>query len=463
MKKQTYNNQYLLQVRAEKALKQSLKDRSGSTKRPPYKRLPLDYLNKVKPNSTINETTEIVSLVVPKIFCLITNPEATLEFLASAANLVNFLNLKQLVLDHSEVEKHDLGAEVLLGFAIKEVEVAANYRNREIKISGKYPESDRKMRLINALGVVQKLEVEHRKSEDDKLEIFDFRGRKQVHLALGAEDDKNRGAKRFVDYLNRCLAYTKTELTQSGREDFLDYTGEIIDNAERHSDESKWYICGYLDDTDDGDSQQITDAKGANAAQQSESSDTAIEETEPQFCEIVIYNFGRSIADTFLELSDDSFAKSLVSPYIDHHTKKKLFTKTWRERDLLTLIALQSYISCQTKDADDDCGQGTVDLIEFFHRVSEETTDFESTHINMTIISGFTALYFDGKYRLTKNEKGREIIAFNDENDLNEKPDSNYVKSLTKAKFPGTLIAIRFPLSAKYIKPVEDESDNTPS
>ena len=78
----------------------------------------------------------------------------------------------------------------------------------------------------------------------------------------------------------------------------------------------------------------------------------------------------------------------------------------------------------------------------------------------MCIISGDTQILFDGRYwpseRVAHGEKAT-VMAFNDANDLHVPPDKANVMSLTKF-FPGTLISLRFYLSADDLRR-SDETD----
>ena len=49
------------------------------------------------------------------------------------------------------------------------------------------------------------------------------------------------------------------------------------------------------------------------------------------------------------------------------------------------------------------------------------------------------------------NDNGINIIAFNQENDLEKRPDSKYVRSLGGVNFPGTMICLQFPLPATAV------------
>jgi hypothetical protein len=72
----------------------------------------------------------------------------------------------------------------------------------------------------------------------------------------------------------------------------------------------------------------------------------------------------------------------------------------------------------------------------------------------MTLISGSTRIYFNNKYHLREEEVEagrRKIIAFNEKNSLDEKPDSTHVHSLA-GHFPGTLLTFRFFVDNRYLE-----------
>lgn len=379
-----------------------------------------------------------IKLNVPKNFSIIDNPDESLQFIATVATVTKLIHenrLKGINFNHANVEHHDLGAEFLLGLAGSEIQTMAQRRKVSIGLSGDYPVDDRKRRLIRKMGVVNKLKIESSVPLDEvkNIRLFDERGVKEFSVEPGVKDAKNRIVAKFVDHINDCLSATRRILTESAREDLVGFLGEVIGNAEDHSGAKSWHICGYLDDSDE------------------------LADDEIRFCEIVIFNFGKTFAETFTELPAESYALSLVKPYIERHSNRGLFSRAWQKTDLLTLAALQSNISCKNVDQSSDRGQGTVDLIEFFQKVGKECVTERSKEAKMALISGSTYIVFDEKYQIQKDEFGREIIAFNVSNDLNEVPDKEYVSHLSHSRFPGALIAIRFPLKYKDTEKVTSE------
>lgn len=430
MKKQYDSSEFLRATRSKKLEKEnSKKKRKKKSRNVPYISSDMNNLSTMseRHSSIVKEKT--CSRCCPNKFSLIEHPEATLEFISDIAQLGRSPSLRQLELDHSSIRCHDLGAEVLLGMAVKTVKNTAMRRNRKVSVRGRLPDSKRKQRLIRSMGVVKQLDIEHENISEDKLELFDFAGQKSSIVKYQEQDRKNQCTTKFVDHLNNCLSYSEQQLTEESRGQLVNYLGEIIGNAEDHSGEKKWYVCGYLDHVDESNENDDEDF---------------------HFCEIVIYNFGQSIANTFLELDEDSFTMKQVKPYIDAHEKGNFFNKSWDRSTLLTLIALQGYVSSKNLDEETDRGQGTVDLIEFFQNVSEECLPDCGIKARMAIISGDTHIYFDGTHQISVDETGKEVIAFNKNNDLSDKPDPKYVRKMKGVSFPGTIIAARFPISERY-------------
>jgi len=161
---------------------------------------------------------------------------------------------------------------------------------------------------------------------------------------------------------------------------------------------------------------------------------------------ILIYNFGKTIAETLTseDLPTEMWKK--ITELIINHNKKKLwnFTKgsEFTLENALTLFAIQEGISSRIL-VDITRGHGLIDFIENCFNLSNET--------QIAVISGKTAIKIDNRYPI-KSEylfgHKRRVIAFNDENDIFNKPDPNYVKS-TGINFNGLIIETTIPLKVK--------------
>ncbi len=189
--------------------------------------------------------------------------------------------------------------------------------------------------------------------------------------------------------------------------------GEHFDNILLHAPDSEFgYLCGYYDKT----------TKVVN---------------------ILIYNFGKTIADTLSTANLPPQVQKEIDLVIDNHTKKKrfnIFSNAFTKENAMTLLSLQEGISSRL-EYDKSRGHGITDFIEHCFGLNQET--------KIVLISGNTAIKIDKKYKIERKffiDRERRIISFNDENDLFSKPDDQYVKNMP-VNFPGLIIETRIPLT----------------
>jgi hypothetical protein len=202
----------------------------------------------------------------------------------------------------------------------------------------------------------------------------------------------------------------------------------VLTNAQEHPGITDWTLIGYFD-------------------------------TKTQQFEVAIINFGKTISETFLELARTSYTYRQVGGYVSRIRRLRTGRK-FSEQALVTVAALQGQISSKNKSTSDTRGQGSVEMVEFFQVVSENS---DKNVPQMVMISGSTHITFDPKYKMGEWRGRPYTIAFNASNTLDEPPDARAVNALKNVFFPGTIIAIRFPLlpqaimNAKVEEYVEDD------
>lgn len=363
-----------------------------------------------------------IVVTIPKVFSIIEDPSRALATIQAFAKAVRQRKIHSICVDQASIEVYDLAAMALLDTVATEISVEARHKGQKILFSGKYPKPLAIRRFIRSMGIVKHLKVSHEVAkgpEVAKIRVFDRRNR---HYYVSQDptkaDFKSKTIVGFVDHVNECLKDNNRSLTPESRATLCDYVGEILCNAEDHPGFVDWTIQGYIDNS-----------------------------LDVPICEIAIFNFGKSIAETLKELPDDSYTRRQIEPYIKLHNGLRFFGREWRQSDLLTLIALQGHVSSKNSNVCDTRGQGMGDLIHFFQRVHKECAALSDVKAKMAIVSGGTYILFDGKYTMRESETRGRVIAFNERNNLYSRPDSNYVKSLGNLHFPGTVISIRFPLS----------------
>ena len=361
---------------------------------------------------------------VPKVFSMLEDPEGVLGLVSSFALTQQTRSISDIYVNFSKVVSQDLGAHALLDKLVDEIIAQVKFKKKRVGWKGNFPDDPAQIRFIKAMGIIRLLGLTQRylhSVEANNIHLFERRCRHYVRdmKPVNPVDKTAQGnaAQRFVAHVNKCLAREGRQLTPEGILKLCDYVVEVIDNAENHAGMVDWTIQGYVD--------------------------MALEEP---VCEIVIFNFGKSIAESLDALPTDSYTMThQVNPYLELHGKNGWFSHQWRREDLLTLIALQGSVSSRNNSEKDTRGQGTADLIEAFQTINDERSIESGLPASMYIISGGTRILFDSKYRLVRGRDDTRKIAFNRDNDLNQPPDTACVMPLKNGRrLPGTMIGIKF-------------------
>ena len=411
-------------LRNKKDTKQRIKTRDRQKTANSYEKIfrLFNYEKKSKLGQYANkQSAKIIKL--PKIFSVIHAPE---EFLKSIYQLdfSNLEKLQKITVNHFEVTQLDLAAESILDFLIMGLK---KIKKDTLLLEGFLPKDLIAERYVRATGIIKNLDIKDKllDSEQEKLHrIFKMRSKGLAsNDPLNLKGWKECAIESFVEHINLCLKDHDKRLTKTAQGELVKYTGEILNNAEDHSGYDEVVITGYLDNSN-----------------------------STHCCEIAIFNFGKTIAETFREMPETSYTHEEIDGYIKAHQKNSLFGQEWTKDNLLTVVALQGHISSKNLHKDQDRGQGTGDLIEFFQRMHKQCVKHNNSMAEMAILSGSTHIYFDGTYSMQKDSNGRKVIAFNQDNNLREKPDSKYVKNLKTLSFPGTIISIRFPMKHENIE-----------
>ena len=374
-------------------------------------------------------------LKIPECFSIIDNPETVLATLGRFAKTYKISQPRYAQIDHSELINYDLAANGILDLIVVEAnkENKLSNKHKQLKWSGVFPKNKEVRRFIHGAGIIKHLNLFKKYPKDEQtveLKIFDIRNHHYYRTNPTKADKKTVVTAEFADHINSCLNVSGKELTFEARHQLCEYIGEILDNVEQHAGMTDWTIQGYLDIS-----------------------------CKVPLCEIAIFNFGKTIADSLGGVSRDSYTWKQIGHYILLHRAKKLFSPSWSENDLLTLIALQEKVSSKNITQNDTRGNGSVDLIEFFQRIYDENINLGENRAKMAILSGNTHITFDGKYKLSSIGNAPRKIAFNKQNDLLFPPDKEYVRSLKNLSFPGTVISIKFPINTNILLTSENKVD----
>ena len=374
-------------------------------------------------------------IVIPKYFDLYDNPENSLLFISAATKLVARGEKKSYLFNYRRNKTHCLGLECLLGVALTAARHNnINYRDSMILINGVYPKDEQYLEIIRDIGLVKEINntnpgkvldaTESSKKINPKQRIFSADSIGKENASAFALDTKNITAEKFTKYINRCLNDHSLKLTLDAEKHLTSCMGELLDNAERHcalKQRPRWYLRGFVNNN-----------------------------LRSPICEIAVFNFGKTIDETFDELPEEHYSlNKQVNPYVNRHLNKK---GMFRE-GLVTIAALQGRVSCQNEKETDSSGTGTIELLKLFQDMHDSLKKMKKDIkgcIRMTLVSGNTHINFDGSYKL------KQKLANNDESDiftypfnnigLESEPDRTYLKRMKNARFPGVMINIRFPL-----------------
>lgn len=444
MSKRLDSRRFLAEKREQRRLKRIALERKKKARHakapllPRFSQEPLSILKQHLP-ANLRRSRRYSSketIVIPESFSMISDPESALRKIYEFVAITDRLRPpREIVFDHSRLKQFDLAAEEILDVMALGFRRAYRRRNRPIvRYKGVFPHDETARRFTKALGLVKHLELAPwmlTAEEEADLRILKFQSYKHL-LRISESSPTERAAEALVNYFNSCLAESRVELTDAGRHQLALYASEVLDNAKEHSGTGDWVLVGYLDLT-----------------------------TPRKVCEITIFNFGLSYAETFSALDPQHFTRQFVDPFVERHEKAGYFHRSWTRDSLFTVAALQGQVSSKNNSAADTRGNGTIDLIQFFQRARAAAHYSVATNTQMAIITGSTYILFDGTHEMRPDGAGRQIIAFNATNDLEKPPDKSHVRCLDDIEFPGAIVSIRFPLPDNAIQDL-DKNDGRP-
>lgn len=221
------------------------------------------------------------------------------------------------------------------------------------------------------------------------------------------------------------------ELSLNGRVKFTSIIGELLNNAERHSDiinrDGSWSIVAFMARRKEG--------------------------TQIIFrCYMAFLSVGSSIAESLSTSPPETLAD--IRAYSARHSRAGISTDT-----LATVIALQDGVTRDPVAARQGRGGiGLQDVMEFV-RVIGATKD-PAFSPRMTIVSGQSCIKLRAPYLAGIRSEGdeRRQLWFNPTNSPEVAPDRNFVFDLQR-RFPGTVVSLSFTLDPEYLSEVIHAND----
>jgi hypothetical protein len=376
-----------------------------------------------KKNSFAKESANFDNnnFLVPETFSIIESYEETTVFLRKLFNSLHNQKFEEIFIDYSECKHIGIGASMCMDIILAEF---INY----------FKESTKGMHKINVKSI-QPINFDHYdikkmlfsigaytnikgfKIKFDNILDFPIRigNKKNINLPNQREIDITQ----TVDYIINCLKVMNKTLTGPAETNLYKVIGEVIINADEHSDTTNRYSIGYFENA------------------QTENEKFGI-------FNLSILNFGNTFYETFKNDSCENLeVLSQMKELSAKFTRRNLFfNREFEEETLWTLYALQDGV---TRISDWDRGNGAIRFIESFYNL--KGNDVYDNISKMVITTGHTRIIFDGTYKPIEKIRGSEgkmykMMTFNKSGNIEEKPDSNFVK-YEPNYFPGTLISVK--------------------
>lgn len=250
-----------------------------------------------------------------------------------------------------------------------------------------------------------------------------------VHLDPQARE---MATDRFCSAVNEWLGVPEIdqELTAVGRGWLGNIIGELLCNAERHSqprsDDGDWSTTAFMVRRDGDDGPVLK-------------------------CYIAFLSVGRSFSESLSDAAVDVRAK--LSEYVARHSGCGISDET-----LATVFALQDTITCDPAARESRSGgTGLQDVLEFVDELGGRGP--ASNDARVTIVSGKSCIALTRSYipGVRREALQPRLQWCNAPNSSDHPPDSDVVFDLSE-HFAGTLVSVSFTLDPEYLAGLESEN-----
>ena len=372
-------------------------------------------------------------LMVPELFSITENTEESMYFLKRLFHCLYTEKPKLIIIDYSLCDYLDVDAsacmDLILDGFIRYYNKCLN-KGHKVKIDRILPKNfENKPHIKNVLfsiGAFRNLKkFETIKSPDSNFIPF--------HLRIGDNVQDKAGIFKeiheteIVDYVIDCLASSGHELTSTAESNLSKVVGEVMANAEEHSNFRFRYAIGYFVKPN-----KINNDLGV--------------------FKLSIFNFGQTVYESFSKNDNcNSIIVEQMKDLSQQFTDKSWFKKAkFEEETLWTLYSLQEGV---TSVKNWKRGKGTIRFIDRFFKLKGD--DCSDNVSKLTLISGNSKIIFDGTYPLQEiikgnDEKPMQVMTFNNSGKISELPNDKYV-TFVPPTFPGTLITAKICLTDKNI------------
>lgn len=243
----------------------------------------------------------------------------------------------------------------------------------------------------------------------------------------------------FCDALNKWLSHPDigVSLTDRGLGKIKNLLGELLENAERHSDgerrDGRWAVSGFMARRYDDDAGDWVYRAHLGIVSIGDSFSKSLERALPE-----------------VRNSIDEYVRSM---------RKKGAKQS--DKTLRTLAALQDGVTCAADaDSDNRGGFGLQEMLDIVSLLGE--TPVPDRRPRVTILSGASCIMLRAPYIRglpISNDDPTRVLWCNPLNSKDEVPDQSFVFDLEPG-LPGTVISVGFVLDPNYLKTATLEDDD---
>lgn len=396
-----------------------------STTKPPFSET-INYLA-VQQKAFSKKSVELPKdgiFEIPEIFSLSDTNDDSFLFLKKLFYALHQDKFEEIIIDYGKCRRIDLEASICMDILLKEFsQYITKCRIRRFplalrKVSTNNTNSNKEVfKMLLSSGAFTTL-------RGIKINFPDLI---TYSLCIGNKKRRNAGAKREIDitelmeYVLRCLRSMKKELTAEAEDNLYKVIGEILINAEEHSDMNKRYSIGYFQTNKD-----------------------SLADCDEGIFNLVIFNFGQTIYEKFKDPAcPNQTVVGQMKILSEAYTAKNFFMPAnFEEETLWTLYSLQEGV---TSHKDWKRGNGSIRFIDSFFKLKGDSKNDQVS--KMTIMSGNARIIFDGTYSIIEKDKPGQrkpskLMTFNNSGVFDEQPDKKFV-NFADNYFPGTMIVAK--------------------
>lgn len=298
-------------------------------------------------------------------------------------------------------------------------------------------------KVLSATGVGRHSKMKLRGAEREMMEeywdptvwAFPLQRRRAARSSRSASvhldpQTREEASDRFCDAVDKWLGVDDIgmELTASGRGWIGGIIGELLCNAERHSqadsDDGDWAATGFM-----------------------------VRRDGQLLCNMAFLSVGRSFAESLEDAAPE------IREFIDKYTKRHWACGLSAEA-LTTVVALQDTITCDPEARQSGSGgTGLQDVLEFVAALAGPKASEVSTRV--VIVSGKSCIRLRYPYLFgLRAAEGKPRILWCNGLNSSKAPPEHGIVTMLQDHFAGTLVSVAFTLDPDYLtKHTESKSD----